>query len=43
MIDQGVELVIVRDLLGHSDFQSTLVYARIKKENLQEAMQVFNT
>ena len=38
----GLALTLVRDLLGHADFRSTLVYARIKRETLQEAMKVFN-
>ena len=42
LINQGVELAVVRDILGHSDFRSTLVYARIKRETLKEAMKVFN-
>ncbi len=42
MINEGVELAAVRDILGHADFRSTLVYARIKKEKLLEAMRVFN-
>ena len=41
-INNGVGLETVRDLLGHSDFRSTLVYARVKREKLQEAvMQAF--
>jgi len=43
LINRGVELAVVRDLLGHSDFRSTLVYARIKRETLKEAVKVFNT
>lgn len=42
LIDKGVDLVTIRDLLGHSDFKSTLVYARIKKEKLQQAVRAFN-
>ena len=42
LINAGVALEVVRDILGHSDFRSTLVYARIKKEKLTEAMRAFN-
>jgi len=35
-------LEVVRDILGHADFRSTLVYARIKKEKLTEAIQAFS-
>jgi len=37
-INSGVGLETVRDLLGHSDFRSTLIYARVKREKLQEAV-----
>lgn len=42
LINKGVALEVVRDILGHSDFRSTLIYARIKKERLQEAVRAFN-
>ncbi len=37
-INSGVGLETVRDLLGHSDFRSTLIYARVKRDKLQEAV-----
>jgi integrase len=37
-INSGVGLETVRVLLGHSDFRSTLIYARVKREKLQEAV-----
>ena len=37
-INSGVGLETVRDLLGHSDFRSTLIYARVKREKLQQAV-----
>ena len=40
-INNGVPLEVVRDLLGHSDFRSTLIYARVKRERLQEAVKCF--
>jgi hypothetical protein len=32
-----------REFLGHSDIKSTLVYARLKIEKLQEAVSDFDT
>ena len=37
-INSGVGLETVRDLLGHSDFRSTLIYARVKRDKLQQAV-----
>jgi hypothetical protein len=37
-----VVLEVVGDILRHSSFWSTSVYARIKKEKRQEAKRVFN-
>jgi len=37
-INNGVGLETVRDLMGHSDFRSTLIYAKVKREKLQEAV-----
>ena len=43
LINNGVPLEVVREFLGHSDIKSTLVYARLKGEKLQEAVSGFDT
>lgn len=43
MINNGVQLEVVKEILGHSDFRSTLIYARIKRDKLQEAVRAFDT
>lgn len=41
-INRDIGLETVRDLLGHSDFRSTLIYAKVKRDKLQQAvMEVF--
>lgn len=42
LINKGVALEVVRDIMGHADFRSTLVYARNNWERLQEAVRKFN-
>ena len=43
LINNGVPIEVVREFLGHSDIKSTLVYARLKGEKLQEAVSGFDT
>lgn len=43
LINNHVPLEVVREFLGHADIKSTLVYARLKGETLQEAVRVFDT
>jgi integrase len=43
LINNNVPLEVVREFLGHSDIKSTLIYARLKGEKLQEAARVFDT
>ena len=43
LINNNVQLEAVREFLGHSDIKSTLVYARLKVEKLQEAARVLDT
>jgi len=38
----GVPLEVVMRILGHADVKSTLVYARLKRETLKDAMKVFD-
>ncbi len=42
MINAGVPLEVVMRILGHADVKSTLVYARLKRETLKDAMKVFD-
>lgn len=42
MINAGVPLEVVMRILGHADVKSTLVYARLKRETLKEAMRVWD-
>ncbi len=42
LIKQGVPLTTIRDLMGHTDFNTTLIYARTDKETLKEGMKKFD-
>lgn len=42
MINHGVSIEVVQKILGHADIRSTLVYARLKRETLKEAMKVWD-
>jgi len=42
MINHGVRVEVVQKILGHKDIKSTLIYARLKRETLKEAMKVFD-
>jgi integrase/recombinase XerD len=43
LINNDVSLEVVRELLGHSDIKSTLIYARLTGETLQKAVRIFDT
>jgi integrase len=43
LINNDVPLEVVREFLGHSDIKSTLIYARLKGEKLQDAVRGFDT
>jgi len=43
LINNNVSLEVIREFLGHSDIKSTLVYARLRGEKLQEAVSGFDT
>jgi integrase len=43
LINNHVPLEVVREFLGHADIKSTLVYARLKGETLQDAVRVLDT
>jgi integrase len=42
LIANGVPLEVIRIIMGHADFRSTLVYARLKGDKIKEAMGVFD-
>ena len=42
MVNAGVRVEVVQKILGHADIRSTLVYARLKRETLKDAMKVFD-
>jgi len=42
LIKQGVALTTIQELMGHSDFNTTLIYARTDRETLKEAMRKFD-
>ena len=42
LIANNVPLEQIRIIMGHSDFKSTLVYARLKGDKIKEAMAVFD-
>ena len=43
LLNNNVPLAVIQEFLGHADIKSTLVYARLKGETLQEAVRVFDT
>ena len=42
LINHGVPIEVIQKIMGHKDIKSTLVYARIKREVLVDAMKVFD-
>lgn len=42
LIKQGVALTTIRELMGHSDFKTTLIYARTDRETLKEGVKKFD-
>ena len=38
LINSGVRVEIVREILGHEDIKQTLVYARLKRETIRDAL-----
>ena len=42
LINQGVPLTTIQELLGHSDFNTTLKYARTNRERLKEGVKSFD-
>jgi integrase len=42
MINAGVPLEVIREIMGHKDFKSTLVYAQLKPATLEKHIKVFD-
>lgn len=42
LIKQGVALTTIKELMGHSDYKTTLIYARTDRETLKEGMKKFD-
>jgi integrase len=42
LIRQGVPLTTIKELMGHSDFNTTLIYARVDRDKLKEGMRKFD-
>ena len=42
LANNGVRREVIEEILGHADIRSTLVYARLKRETLKDALKVFD-
>jgi len=42
LLKRGVALSTIRDIMGHSNFNTTLIYARTDRETLKEGMKKFD-
>ncbi len=40
---KGVSLLVVKDLLGHTDTKTTMIYAHLQPENLRNAVELLNS
>jgi len=40
MVSKGIDLAVIKELLGHSDYETTLRYAHLTPERLKEAVAV---
>ena len=43
LVQRGVSLYVVKELLGHESIQTTQIYSHLQKENLTEAIALLNT
>lgn len=39
---KAVSLLIVKELLGHTDIKTTMIYAHLRPENLRNAVELLN-
>jgi site-specific recombinase XerD len=42
LANKGIPLLTIRDLLGHSDIKTTVIYAHLTNEHLQNAVKVID-
>ena len=42
LAQKGVSLYIIKELLGHTDIKTTMIYAHLKPENLRNAVELLN-
>lgn len=42
LVQKGVSIYVVKELLGHSDISTTMIYSHLKQENLIDAMTAFD-
>lgn len=42
LIRQGCDLVVIKELLGHKNFDTTLIYARVDREKIREEVGKFD-
>jgi site-specific recombinase XerD len=39
---KGVSLFVIKELLGHTDIKTTMIYAHLRPENLRNAVDLLN-
>ena len=42
LAQKGVSLYVIKELLGHTDIKTTMIYAHLKPENLRNAVDLLN-
>lgn len=42
LAQKGVSLFVIKELLGHTDIKTTMIYAHLKPENLRNAVELLN-
>ena len=42
LVSKGVSLYVVKELLGHSDFSTTQIYAHLQRDSLKEAIKILD-
>jgi site-specific recombinase XerD len=42
LAQKGVSLYVIKELLGHTDIKTTMIYAHLQPENLRNAVDLLN-